>query len=125
MLIILIGSNYIQAQKVTDTICISTPQFRKIYAAALQKRAVDSLLKISDGQISELQFQINILQQKDTATVSGYNKQIKDLQGQVSNYVLEKQEYERVIKWDKFKRTFWGGVSAVIIGFLGYLYITK
>lgn len=122
---VLISSNYIQAQNTSDTICINTSQFKKIYTAALQKRSVDSLLQISESQISELQFQIELLQQKDTATVNGYLRQLQDLKGQVANYVLEKKEYERLLKWERFKRRFWTSVGGAAIGIVGFLYLTK
>ena len=125
LLIILISGSCIQAQTGSDTICINTPQFRKIYAAALQKRMVDSLLVISDQQVKELQIKVNLFKDKDTATVNSYSRQIVLLQAEIANYILEKKEYERLLKWEKFKRKFWTGLGAVTIGVVGVLYLTK
>lgn len=124
-MIILISGSCIRAQITSDTICISTPQFRKIYAAALQLRLTDSLLKISDQQVNELIGKIDLLEQKDTATVNGYNRQLKDLKDIIAEYRLEKKEYERLLKWERFKRRFWSGVGGLTVGVMGYLLLTK
>lgn len=122
---VLISNNFVGQSQISDTICVPVAKMKSIYTAAQLYRYTDSLLKISDQQVNELIGKIDLLEQKDTATVNGYNRQLKDLKDIIAEYKLEKKEYERLLKWEKFKRKFWSGVGGVTVGVMGYLLITK
>lgn len=125
MLIILIRSSFEGQSQTSDTICPTVAQLKAVYTAAQLYRYTDSLRKIAEAQIVELQIKIDLLQQKDTATVNGYDKQLKDLLDEKAEYVYQKKEYERLLKWERFRRRFWTGVGIGVVGIMGYLYITK
>lgn len=125
LLIILIRSSFAGQSQVGDTICIPVAQMKAVYTSAQLYRYTDSLLKISESQARELQNKIDLYKQKDASTVNGYNRQLQELKEEIAQYKLEKKEYERLLKWERFKRRFWTGVGAATIGVVGFLYITK
>lgn len=110
---------------IIDTICVPVPEFKALYTAAQQYQGTAELLKIADAQIVELQIKIDILQKKDKATVEGYDNQLRGLKDEIVEYKIQKKEYERLLKWEKFKRRFWTSVGVAVVGVMGYLYITK
>lgn len=122
---ILIKSSFAGQSQVGDTICIPVVKMKAIYTAAQLYRYTDSLLKISDEQVNELLDKIDLMEQKDTATVNGYKRQLQDLKDEIVQYKLEKKEYERLLKWSKFKQRFWQGAGVLTTGIAVYLFITK
>jgi hypothetical protein len=122
---ILISSNFVQGQNPTDTICISTPQFKKVYAAALQKKVADSLLSISERQVLQLQNTINLLGEKDGDLKAMYEGQIANLNQQVALYKDQINGYEKLLRKERFRRRLTAGAGILATGVMGYLFLTK
>lgn len=120
-----IGSNFAGLSQITDTLCLPVPVIRKVLIAAEQKKVADSMNIVLQTRIASLNIAIDLLQHKDAATVNGYDKQLQGLKDEIAEYKLQKKEYERLLKWERFRRRFWTGVGVAVVGIMGYLYITK
>lgn len=124
-MLILTRSNSGQAQPGTDTICLPVPVFKKIYSAALQKKYTDSLLVITEKQVSELQAAVGLLEEKDGELKRMYEAQIANLNNQISIFKDQVIGYEKLLKKERRRRFWTGALSVVTAGTLGYLYLTK
>lgn len=125
LLVILIKSSFGQAQIHTDTICIEVPKFKKIYAAALQKKVADSLLTISEKQIAQLENTIRLLGEKDAEQKAGYDNQLDILHQEQNIYKDQIAGYERLLKKERRKRFFTSAGGILTTGILTYLLISK
>lgn len=104
LLTILIGSNYATLSQTTDTICAPVSQMKKVYAAAAQKKIVDSLLLIANSQVAELKSQISLLEERDIETRNNYQRQIDNLERQTALYIEQVKGFEKLLRRERTKR---------------------
>lgn len=114
-----------QAQTTTDTICIEVPKFKKIYAAALQKKVADSLLAISEKQVAQLQNTITLLGDKDAEQKAMFDNQLDLLHQEINLYKDQIAGYERLVKKERRKRRLATAGGILTTGIMAYLFITK
>jgi len=100
----LIRSSLGQAQTNTDTICIEVPKFKKIYAAAVQKKLADSLLAIAERQVGELKYKVSLLEEKEAEIKENYLAQVTNLESQITLYKDQIKGYELLVKKERRKR---------------------
>ena len=133
LLIILIrSSSEGQAQSILtltgtsiDTICKPLNEYRLIYKDAKLYRYTDSLLKISEAQLSELKGKVSLLEEKDSETKAGYQQQIDYLQREINIFKDQIRGYEKLIRKERRKRRFITGVGILTTAVTTYLFISK
>lgn len=104
LLIILTKSSFEGRCQVIDTICLPTTAVKKIYSDARAYQLTDSLLKLSERQLSELKGQVSLLEEKDVETRGNYEAQIKNLESQVSLYKEQVKAFEQIVRRERRKR---------------------
>lgn len=82
----------------TDTLCFPVEKIRKVLIAADQKKAADSLLKIAEAQVRQLQNTINLLEEKDAELRPQYEAQIANLNSQIELYKDQITTYEKLLR---------------------------
>jgi len=122
---ILTGSNFAGQSQTTDTLCFPVPVIRKVLIAASQKKVCDSLLIISERQVSQLNNTIDLLTEKDTTLRSMYQGQIDNLNNQIALYKDQIKGYERLVKRERFRRRLATVGGILTTSTMIYLYITK
>ena len=125
LLMILTGSNFAGQSQTTDTLCFPVPVIRKVLIAASQKKVCDSLLIISERQVSQLNNTIDLLTEKDTTLRSMYQGQIDNLNNQIALYKDQIKGYERLVKRERFRRRLATVGGILTTSTMIYLYITK
>lgn len=108
-----------------DTICKPIPELRLIYKDARLYRYTDSLLKISELQVTQLQNSIKLLNERGVELKVMYDGQLSNLNQQISLYKDQINGYEKLLKRERFRRRLItaGGIAAT--GAIFYLYLTK
>lgn len=121
----MIGNNFVSLSQTTDTICAPIAQMKKVYAAAAQKKIVDSLLVISEKQVGELKYNVSLLTEKDAETRANYERQISNLEEQIVLLNDQMKGYERLLKREKRKRFFTGIAGTLTTATAIFLLITQ
>ena len=102
--------------QVIDTICIPTIQAKKIYGDALKFRYTDSLLKLTESQLSEKRLQLQLMEDKEGEVANNHRREIVNLENQVGVLKEQVQGFEKLVKIERRKRRLAqaGGIVAVI-----------
>lgn len=119
------GSSFVTLSQTTDTLCFPVPVVRKVLIAASQKKVADSLLKISEQQIIQLQATIKLLGEKDVELKTMYDGQLENLHQQVSVYKEQITGYEKLLRRERFKRRLITAAGIMATGAMFILYIIK
>lgn len=119
-----------QAQSISgntgiDTICRPIQEYKLILRDAKLYRYTDSLLKISEAQLAELKYNISLLTEKDAETKANYERQISNLEEQITLFKDQMQGYERLLKREKRKRFFTGVAGTLTTATAIFLLVTQ
>lgn len=119
------GSSFAGLCQNTDTLCFPVPVIRKVLIAASQKKIADSLLSIAEKQVTELNGQIKLLNEKDSELKTMYDNQLDILRQEITLYKDQIIGYERLVKKERRKRRLatFGGILTT--GVMAYLFIIK
>lgn len=98
---------------------------KKVYAAAAQKKIVDSLLSISEKQVAELRYSVSLLTEKEAELKANYERQISNLEEQIILLKDQMQGYERLLKREKRKRFFTGVAGTLTTAAAIFLLVTQ
>lgn len=124
-LAILVTMNSGAQLKTTDSTTVSTPALRRILVAAEQKKVLEQQVEILNERIAGYEGIIEALQDRDSATVSGYEKQITLMKEQRIVFEGEIKELNKQIK-KLNRKVFWTSVAGLAgMGTLTFLYLTK
>lgn len=107
-----------------DTLCIPADTLRKVYTAALQKRAADSMNVLLQMRIVSLTAAVERLQERDSVTVMAYKEQISDLRKEQAIYRDQVNTFEKLLRREKRKR-FWTSAGGVVATGLAIYLSTK
>jgi len=127
LLIILTGSSFAGRSQTADkdTMCFTVPVVRERLKQARLYLYTDSLLKISEQQVSQLQNTIKLLGDKDVELKTMCDGQLENLHQQIALYKDQIDGYERLLKKEKRKRKLITGVGILTTGAMAYLYFVK
>ena len=109
----------------TDSTTVSSTALRRILVAAEQKKVLDSQIVILNQRIDSYNQIIKTLNDKDTATVGSYERQItamKDQRGIFETQIKADQKEITKLRRKVFITSI-AGVAGIAI--LGVLYLTK
>ena len=98
---------------------------RKVLIAAAQKKVADSLLSISENQVSQLENTIRLLGLKDSTQKLFYESQLTEFRNQVVLYKDQINGYEKLLKRERRKRFFTAAGGVVATGLTLFLYLQK
>lgn len=127
LLVITIGSSYESHSQTgsNDTLCFPLAVVRQRLTEARLYRYTDSLLKITEAQVAELEGRIKLLNDKDIELKAMYDGQLEALHKEEDIYKQQIKGYETLLKKERRKRR-WAIIGgAVATGGALYLYITK
>lgn len=106
--------------KTTDSTTVSTPALKRILAAAEQKKILDGQVIILNQRISGLQLTINDLQERDTATVGSYERQILTMKDQRTLMEAQVKTFEKMVRKERIKRKVTGFAGILTTGIALY-----
>jgi hypothetical protein len=89
------------SQSKGDTLCFTLPQVRNLLIAAKQKQVLEERVSILTARIDTLNGAIAILQQKDEATVEGYELEIKTMNEEKRIYQDQIATFEKLLRKEK------------------------
>jgi len=98
--------------KNTDSTTVSTAALKRILTAAEQKKVLDGQVVILNDHIAILNSLVKVLQDKDTATVGSYERQIAVMKEQRVIYDDQIKTFEKLLRREKRKR-FWTGAAGM------------
>lgn len=130
LLVVLIKSSFAglsqnSTQNPNDTICVTIAEGKTLYTAATMYKYTDSLLKITEAQVSELKTAIRLLEEKDAEQRALYERMIVNLNGQIDLLKNQVKGFEKIVRAERRKR-FWSSLAGVVTtGAAMYLFITK
>lgn len=101
------------SRSTNDTICKPVAEYKLIFKDARLYRYTDSLLKLTERQISELKYTMGLLIEKDSATVAGYKNQISIMYQEQAIYKDQVNTFEKLLRREKRKR-FWTSAGGVV-----------
>lgn len=103
--------------RITDSTTVSTPALKRILAAAEQKKVLEQQVSILNERISGYELTIKTLNERDTATVGSYERQLTVMKDQRKTFEDEIKNNEKVIRKLKRKNLFTsiGGLTGVVI----------
>jgi len=106
-LIILTGSSFAGSSQTADkdTLCFTVPVVKERLTQARLYKYADSLLKISEQQLSQLQNTIKLLDAKEVEQKTMYEGQVANLNQQIALYKDQVNGYEKLLRRERFKRT--------------------
>lgn len=109
----------------SDSTTVSTVALKRILTAAQQKNVLQEQVSILNDRIKNYQDIITNLNEKDSATVEGFNLQIQTMNQEKIIYEDQIKTLEKMLKKEQRKRklTAFGGVA--LTGIVTYLYIIK
>lgn len=111
--------------KISDSTTVSTPALKRVLIAAEQKKVLEQQVEILNERISGYEGIIEALQDRDSATVSGYEKQITLMKEQRVVFEAEIKLLNKEIK-KLNRKVFWTSVAGLAgVGTLAVLYLTK
>lgn len=111
--------------KNSDSTTVSTPALKRILVAAEQKKVLEQQIVILNERIAGYEGIIEALQDRDSATISGYEKQISIMKDQRGIFEGEINLLNKEIK-KLNRKVFWTSVAGIAgITTLGILYLTK
>lgn len=116
---IIAGSSY--GQKPSDTLCLPTDNVRGLLISAKQGETLKQQVVILNDRIAILQSLVQQLEQKDSATVSGYKNQIDLLHQEQAIYKDQLNAYEKLLRREKRKRRLTTAAGIVTTGLAIYL----
>ena len=127
LLIITIGSSYESHSQTgsNDTLCFPLSVVRQRLTEARLYRYTDSLLKITESQVAELQGRIKLLNDKDVELKAMYDGQLDNLHKQIDVYKEQIKGYEKLLRKERFRRRLITGAGIVTTGAALYLYFSK
>ncbi len=125
MLILIKSSFEGQSQTPNDTICLPVVSVKKVYADAKAFRLTDSLLRISEAQLSEVKYQKGLIEDREAETINNYNRQIENLEKQISVYKDQMIVFNKAIRREKRKRFFATAGGVLSTGIMIYLSTKK
>ena len=123
LLLIIAGNSY--GQKQQDTLCLPTENIRGLLIAAKQGDALKQQVVILNDRIAILTNLINQLEQKDSATISGYQNQLDLLHQEQALYKDQLNTYEKLLKRERRKRRLATAGGIVTTGLAIYLGFVK
>ena len=123
LLLILTVNSY--GQKPADTLCLPTENVRGLVIAAKQGDALKQQVVILNDRIAILNNLINQLEQKDSATISGYQNQLGLLHQEQAIYKDQLNTYEKLLRREKRKRRLATAGGIVTTGLAIYLAVVK
>lgn len=108
-----------------DTICVKIVTYQKLVIAAEQKKLLEQQVSILNERIVGYEAMIKFLNEKDTATVGSYERQIAVMHDQRKIFEAALKDNEKVIR--KLKRKiFWTSAAGVVgMGTMAFLLLTK
>ncbi len=111
--------------KPTDTLCFQVQVIQKVFIAAEQKKVLEQQVYVLNERITGLQKMIVNLNEKDSATVEGYQLEIRTMREQQDIFVDQINSFEKLLKKERRKRWWTAAGGFVSVGALTYLYLTK
>lgn len=108
-----------------DTICFPEQVVRERLTQARLYKYTDSLLKISEAQLSELKAQVSLLTEKEQELRNYFNREISNLENQVALYKDQVVGYEKIVRREKRKRFFSNLLGGLATAGAVYLAVTK
>ncbi len=132
LLLILIKSSYEgQAANTTvpisdtipsrDTICPLVDEYKVVYRDAVKFRLTDSLLKITEAQLSEVKYQKSLVEEREAETIANYDRQIFNLEKQIELYKEQVKAFEKMIRRAKRKQFVTGAVGLLSTAAMIYI----
>lgn len=115
----------ITSSTATDTICRPVPEYKVVYRDAKLYRYTDSLLKLVEQQVKELEGQIKLLNEKDGELKAMYDNQLDILRQEITLYKDQINGYEKLVKRERRKRRLATAGGILTTGLMAYLFITK
>lgn len=100
-------------QRQADTLCLPTESVRGLLISAKQGDVLKQQVIILNDRIALLQSTITQLEQKDSATVIGYQSQILALHQEQDLYKDQINTYEKLLRREKRKRR-WATLGGVV-----------
>lgn len=101
------------SQSSGDTICVPVAQAKKVYAAAAQKQAADSMLRLAEKQIDELNVTLSLMDDRDREQRKFYQDQMNYLREEIKIHREQVSIMEKMIRKEKRKR-FWASFAGVL-----------
>lgn len=86
-----------------DTLCLPVETIKKVYTAALQKKAADSMNAILLTRVDALTGVVWLLKAKDSATVAGYETQFGSFREEKALYQDQIKTYEKLLRRERLK----------------------
>jgi membrane-bound lytic murein transglycosylase len=127
---ITIGSNYAAQSQTIDTLCPPVAQLKKVYAAAAQKKVLDSLVISLNADIRSYEIVVKQLQEKDSvnveiirtyiAMIDTMKEQRKILEDQIATLNKEVKKWKRKTRWTAI-----AGAVATIGGIVTTVFLIK
>ncbi len=87
-----------------DTLCFPISIVRERLTQARLYKYTDSLLKISEGQVAELKIQRDLCTDEQTELKNNYDRQIGNLNQQISIYIAQVKGFETLLKKERRRR---------------------
>lgn len=125
LLIILTRNSYEGQCQSIDTICLPTFTAKRLLADARLYKLTDSLLRITEGQLSEVRYQKTLLEEKDVETRDNYDRQITNLEQQISIYKEQVKAFEQIVRRERRKRRLITGAGILTTGAALFLSLKK
>lgn len=80
------------------------PTAKKVLSDAYKYRYTDSLLKISEAQLSEKKLQLDLMAEKEGEVAGNHRREIVNLEGQIATLKTQVDGFERMYKRERRKR---------------------
>lgn len=106
--------------KTLDSVKISKPALQRILAAAQQRDVLNSQVVILNQRIDGMQLTINDLQDRDTATVGSYERQMIVMREQRTLLEAQVKTFERMLRRERIKRKITGAAGILTTGIALY-----
>jgi hypothetical protein len=124
-LLILIKSSFEGSCQPIDTICIPVAKAKKLLGDSKLYKYTDSLLRISEAQLTEVKYQKGLIEEREVETIANYNRQIANLEKQVEIYKEQVRGFEQIVRRERRKRRLITGAGILTTGAALFLSLKK
>ena len=121
----LLRMNFAASSQSIDTTCTQTEKLRQVITDAKMKPVLEERIAILNDRIANFQIIISNLNEKDSITVSAYEKQIQLYRDEKKVYEDQINGYEKLLKRERRKRFFTAAGGVVATGLTLFLYLQK